>query len=142
MEQSNGVSPVIKVEESYIESNGIGFFNSSDETVTGGSMRNPDGSYFDSYQILWTITRTPDGAGDYIYAGGITAVDNGWYFNNADSPFYGTTIEEIAAQAFDPGPGNLNTFFTNWLANTNSDQKFTFLHETMQNAETCLKYGE
>lgn len=41
MEQSNGVSPVIKVEESYIESNGIGFFNSSDETVTGGSMRIP-----------------------------------------------------------------------------------------------------
>lgn len=143
MEQANGVSPTIKIEESYNESGGVNLYSASDDTVTGGSMRNPDGSYFDSYQILWTITRTPDGLGGYTYSGGITGVtEGGWYFGDEESPFYGSTIEDIAAQAFRPGPGNLNIFFTDWLANTTPEQKYQFLHVTMQNSFYCLKYGK
>ena len=139
METINGTSPTIQVESGYIDDGGIAVFSTTDDTVTGGSIKNPDGSYFDAYQILWTITRVPSGDG-YTYTGGITG-DYGWYFEEPSSPFYGYTIGDVAAEAFPPGPGNLNRFFTEWLVDTSSDEKYTFLHEKMRNARACLHYS-
>lgn len=137
METISGTSPVVEVENGYSNNGGIALYAASDnDTVTGGSMKNPDGSYFDAYQILWTITRVDNG-GTYEYSGGITG-NYGWYFDEPTSPFYGSTIEAVAEEAY--STGYLNSFFSNWLENTDSDDKYTFLHEVMQNAKECLHY--
>lgn len=138
METNSGVSERIQLDDSYSANGRIALFGvDGDETVTGGSIKNPDGSYYDAYQVLWTITRTPDGAGGYTYTGGVTGLS--WYFNEPSSPFYNSTIEAIAAQAFSPGPGNLNTFFSNWIANATSDDKKKFLHAVID-WDNCLVY--
>lgn len=140
METNSGVSETIRLDDSYSVNGGVALFAADgDETITGGSIKNPDGSYYDAYQILWTITRMADGSGGYTYSGGVTGVE--WYFDESSSPFYGATIEDVAAQAFAPGPGNMNYFFSPWVANASSDDKYTFLHEVMQNPKNCLHYS-
>ena len=134
METVQGVSPTIQLENTYAVNGGISLMSADDNTQTGGSIYNPDGSYFSGYQILWTITRIPQADNTYSYHGGVT--NQKWFLEEAASPFYGATVEQIATDAFKEG--NLNTYFSDWLVRTTSEQKNTFIF-TMATAN-CVKF--
>lgn len=135
MDTLYGESPEIQIESSYTRNGGIALFSAnSGDTTTGGSIYNPDGSYFDGYQVLWTITRTPNGDSGYDYSGGVTGQE--WFLDKQESPFYGALIDEIGQAAFTAG--NLNKYFSAWLTNTNSDQKWTFLFEMA--GKNCTRF--
>lgn len=124
MDTLYGESPEIQIESSYTRNGGIAVFSANNgDTQTGGSIYNPDGSYFEGYQVLWTITRTDNGDGTYSYTGGVTGQK--WFTDEVESPFYQADIADIGKEAFEAG--NLNTYFSEWLTRTNSDQKWTFL---------------
>ena len=82
-----------------------------------------DGSYFDGYKVLWTITRTSNDDGTFSYSGGVTNQE--WFTDEVESPFYLANIQDIGAEAFNAG--NLNSYFLKWMARTDHDQKWTFL---------------
>lgn len=136
METVYGESPEIKLEDSYNASNGIATFSANDNnTQTGGSIYNPDGSYFEGYQILWTVTRVQQSDGSYQYEGGVTAQE--WYTEYPDSPFYLKKVQDIGDDAF--RDNNLNKYFTEWLSNTTSDEKWTFI--TTRAGKECVHFN-
>lgn len=135
MDTLHGESPEIQIESSYTRNGGIAVFSANNgDTQTGGSIYNPDGSYFDGYQVLWTITRTENADGTYSYTGGVTG--QGWFTNDKESPFYLANIADIGAEAFNVG--NLNKYFSAWLTNTDSDEKWEFLF-TMA-GQNCTRF--
>ena len=86
MDTLYGESPEIQIESSYTRNGGIAVFSANNgDTQTGGSIQNPDGSYFEGYQVLWTITRTNNGDGTYSYTGGVTGL--GWFTGEEERSF-------------------------------------------------------
>ena len=129
-----GESPEIQFDDSYSRNDGIAMYAIDGDTETGGSIYNPDGSYFDGYKVLWTITRTSNDDGTFSYSGGVTNQD--WFTDKVESPFYLADIQEIGAEAF--RVGNLNSYFLNWMTSTDHDQKWTFLVNMA--GKSCTKF--
>lgn len=116
-----GESPVIETEDSYIQSGRIRLNSASSGTVDNASSE--DGAFFNSWKILWTVTydATTDG-----YTGGITGA--GWYFNDANSPFYGLQAEEteIFTQAYTTQ--SLYSYFNAWNQSKDGEVKLAFIN--------------
>ncbi len=133
MEQLYGESPEIRIEDSYARNGGISVMaaNDEDNKFTGGSIWDEEGHYFEGYRILWQIQQISENE----YSGGVTNI--GWYFNDSDSPFYGLDANGNGEQIIfeeAKNTGNLNSFFSKWLADETKN-RYQFI---VQATEACV----
>ena len=124
MEQLYGESPEIRIEESYNTNGGIALFSTNDDdTITGGSGN--EGEYPTSTRIRWEITRILNEDGTYTYTGGVTGganLDDPWYVDNMNSPFYNVDINDIGTVAF--RDKNLNYYFDLWNQDSSNQGQY------------------
>lgn len=126
-----GESQEIQVQDDYGESGGVAL-----NTLSSGSVNNDsseDGTFFNSWKILWTVTYDEL---TNTYTGGIT--NNGWYFENANSPFYGMKSQETQIYSTAYNSGNLNSYFSTWNSDHDGEEKLAFINVVGQSCRQIL----
>ena len=110
----------IKMTQDY--ASGIQVFSAN----TSSSVGTSGGSYYAGIRILWERD------------GGITSTD--WYLGNSSGPFSSATEEEILAEI--DRSGNLNTYFSAWVASVEDEDKESFIKYTIPDGCWTMAWSE